>query len=162
MNRVARSCFYTVQQYYNGRIPVGNISDEVLYESYQTILEFEELMYKYEFHTIMNLMDTYIRNINKGWVKNMRLADENENSKLRSQVLIDTFHELRTATVLMHSIAPEGTEMIREYLNLDEKFWDWNRIFQTIYDFMDNPQEHSLKFLEPRVDFFKKHPSQIV
>ena len=162
LNRVARSCFYTVQQYCNGRIPVGNISDEVLYESYQTILEFEKLMYKYEFHTIMNLMDTYIRNINKAWAKNMKVADETKDSKLHSQVLIDAFHGLRTATVLMHSIAPEGTEMIREYLNLDEKFWDWNRIFQTIYDFMDNPQEHPLKFLEPRVDFFKKHPSQIV
>ena len=161
-NRIARSCFYTVQQYYNSKIPVSAVSDDVLHESYKTILEFERLMYKYEFHAVMNLMDVYIRNINKRWAKNMKLADENKDSKLRSQVLIDAFHELRIATVLMHSIAPEGTDMIREYLNLDEKFWDWNRIFQTIYDFMDNPREHSLKFLEPRVDFFKKHPSQIL
>ncbi len=161
-NRIARSCFYTVQQYYDNRIPVGTVSDDVLHESYKTILEFERLMYKYEFHTVMNFMDVYIRNINKRWAKNMKLADENKDSKLHSQVLIDAFHELRIATVLMHSIAPEGTEMIREYLNLDEKLWDWNRIFETIYDFMDNPKEHSLKFLEPRVDFFKKHPSQII
>jgi len=160
-NRVARSCFYTVQQYYNGKIPVGNVSAEVLHESQETILEFERLMYKYEFHTIMNLMDTYIRNINKAWARDMKLASENNDLELRTQVVIDGFHRLRTATVLMHSIAPEGTEMILEYLNLGEEFWNWDKIFYTIYDFMDDPQEHSLKFLEPRVDFFKKHPSQL-
>ncbi len=159
-NRVARSCFYTVQQYYNGKIPVGNVSDEVLHESCEAILEFERLMYRHEFHMIMNLMDTYIRNINKSWVRDMKLADENKETEFHSQVVIDAFHRLRTATVLMHSIAPEGTEMILDYLNLGEEFWDWERIFSTIYDFMDNPQEHSLKLLEPRVDFFKKHPSQ--
>ena len=92
----------------------------------------------------------------------MKLADENKEPEFHSQIVIDAFHKLRTATVLMHSIAPEGTEMILEYLNLDEEFWNWDRIFHTIYDFMDNPQEHSLKFLEPRVDFFKKHPSQLL
>jgi methionyl-tRNA synthetase len=61
----------------------------------------------------------------------------------------------------MHPITPEGTEMIFEYLNLDENFWNWERIFEPVYFFMDNPVEHKLKFLEPRVDFFKKHPSQI-
>lgn len=160
-NRVARSCFYTVQQYYNGKIPVGIVSDEVLNEAKQAIVEFENLMYKQEFHIIMTHMDTYIRNINKYWSKHMKIADETEDLSVRSQVVIDTFHMLKTATVLMHSIAPEGTEMIREYLNLGEEIWDWNRIFDTIYDFMGNPEDHSLKFLEPRVDFFKKHPSQL-
>ncbi|WIV13888.1 class I tRNA ligase family protein [Proteiniborus sp. MB09-C3] len=161
-NRVARSCFYTVQQYYNGKIPVGNVSEEVLYESQETILEFERLMHRYEFHTIMNLMDSYIRNINKSWVRDMKLADENKEPSFHSQVVVDAFHRLRTAMVLMHSIAPEGTEMILEYLNLGEEFWSWEKIFHTIYDFMDDPQEHCLKFLEPRIDFFKKHPSQFV
>ena len=68
---------------------------------------------------------------------------------------------VRTATVLMHPIAPKGTEMILEYLNLGEEFWNWERIFDTIYDFMEDPENHKLKFLEPRVDFFEKHPSQL-
>jgi len=91
-NRIACSCFYTVQKYYDGRIPVGNVSDDVLQESRETI-------------------------------------------------------------------APEGTEMICEYLNLGEDFWNWNRIFDTVYDFIDNPCEHNLKFLEPRVDFSKTSKS---
>ncbi|MCG8502812.1 MAG: class I tRNA ligase family protein [Firmicutes bacterium] len=156
-NRVARSCFYTVQQYYKGKIPVGNVGDEILHEARETILAFERFMHQYEFHRLMNLMDTYIRSINKNWVKNMKAAKDNADSHLHRQVLVNTVHMLRTAMVLMHPIAPEGTEMILEYLNVGEAFWDWDRIFETIYDFMDDPKEHQLKFLEPRVDFFKKH-----
>ena len=109
----------------------------------------------------MNLMDTYIRNINKYWSKNMKQSEKENNEILRKQTLIDTFHMVRVATVLMHPIAPAGTEMICEYLNFDREFWNWDRIFDTIYDFMINKESHSLKFLEPRVDFFKKHESQI-
>jgi len=160
-NRAVRSCFYTIQKYYKGKIPFGDISIEILEESQKTILEFERLIYKCEFHLVMNVMDTYIRNINKYWVKNIREAEESNDTKLYKQVLIDTFHMVRTATILMHPIAPEGTEMILDYLNLDADFWNWDRIFQPIYAFMDNPEDHKLKFLEPRVDFFKKHISQI-
>jgi Methionyl-tRNA synthetase len=161
-NRAVRSCFYSAQKYYDGKIPMGTISNEVMEESKKTILEFERLIYKREFHLVMSLMDTYIRNMNKYWAKNMRIAEDNNDADLRSQVLIDTFHMVRTTTVLMHPIAPEGTEMILDFLNLDKKFWNWEHIFDTIYVFMDNPETHKLKFLEPRVDFFKKHESQIM
>lgn len=161
-NRVVRSCFYSTQKYYDGKIPVGEVSEEILSEAQRTILEFEKIISKCDFHQVMSLMDTYIRNINKYWAKYMKQAEDNNDSELRFQVLVDTFHMVRTAAVLMHPIAPEGTEMILEYLNLDEAFWNWEDIFKPIYAFMKNPQEHILKFLEPRVDFFKKHPSQLV
>jgi methionyl-tRNA synthetase len=51
--------------------------------------------------------------------------------------------------------------MILEYLDLEGDFWNWDRIFDTIYSFMEKPEEHKLKFLEPRVDLFRKHPSQL-
>jgi methionyl-tRNA synthetase len=160
-NRAVRSCFYTAQKYYDGKIPVGAISEDIMEEARQAILKFEQLMSKCEFHLVMNQMDTFIRNINKYWVKNMRDATTNDDIKLRRQTLIDTFHLVRVATVLMHPIAPQGTEMIREYLNLDETFWNWDYIFEPVYTLMVNPHEHQLKFLESRVDFFKKHPSQL-
>jgi methionyl-tRNA synthetase len=160
-NRAVRSCFYTTQKYFNGKLPVGDISSDILENSKKVILEFEKLMYRCEFHLVMNLMDTYIRNMNKYWSKNIRQADNNDDNTLRYQILIDTFHMVRTATVLMHPIAPEGTEMVREYLNIGGEFWNWDRIFEPLYSFIDNPAEHKLKFLEPRTDFFKKHPTQI-
>jgi methionyl-tRNA synthetase len=75
LNRLARSCFYTSQQYYDGKVPVGQVSESVLQEARDTILEYEKLMYKYEFHNVMNLMDTYIRNANKYWVSGMIHSD---------------------------------------------------------------------------------------
>ena len=65
LNRLARSCFYTTQKYFDGKMPVGQVSEEVLKESEDTILEYEQLMYKFEFHNVMNLLDSYIRNANK-------------------------------------------------------------------------------------------------
>jgi len=161
LNRAVRSCFYTTQKYYYGKIPVGDISSEILTESHNTILEFEKLLHKCDFHQVMNLMDTYIRSINKYWSKNIREAEASNDMKFHRQVLIDAFHMVRTAVVLMHPIAPAGTKMVLEYLGLGEDFWSWDKIFDPVYAFMINPDEHKLKFLEPRIDFFKKHPSQI-
>ena len=161
LNRLARSCFYTSQKYYEGKIPIGQVREEVLQSAKETILEYEQLMYRYEFHNIMNLMDTYIRNANKYWSSGMKEVKDTGDMDLQAQIVVDSFHMLRTAIVLMHPAAPEGTEMVCEYLGFGKEFWDWSRILDTVYDFMEIPKEHELKTLEPRVDFFKKHPSQL-
>jgi methionyl-tRNA synthetase len=161
LNRLARSCFYTSQQYYESCIPFGQVSDEVLQEARETVLEYERLMYKYEFHNVMNLMDTYIRNANKYWVSGMKEAKDNNDMDLHAQVVVNAFHMLRTALVLMHPVAPEGTELVCDYLNFGKEFWDWNRIYDKVYDFAEDPKKHPLKTLPPRFDFFSKHPSQL-
>ena len=93
---------------------------------------------------VMNLMDTYIRNMNKYWSKMIREAETENNDDLRLQVLADTFHMVRTAAVLVHPIARSGTEMIREYLNVGEELWSWDRIFDPIY-FLHGQRRNKLK-----------------
>ena len=44
--------------------------------------------------------------------------------------------------------------MVREYLNVDERLWSWDYIFEPLDVLMS--ENHELKFLEPKVDFFKK------
>jgi methionyl-tRNA synthetase len=88
-NRAVRTAFYTAQKYFSGKIPIGDISYEVLNESRSTILEYERLMYRCEFHLVMSLMDTYIRNMNKYASANMRQAEESGDIALREQTLID-------------------------------------------------------------------------
>ena len=153
-NRVARSCFYTAQKYNDGKMPLGEIDEDVIKESKEVILKYERAMYMTEFHTVMSLMDTYIRNANKYWAKNIAEADKADDNELRKKVLRNVFHMVRVATILMHPIAPKGAEMICEYLGFGEDFWDWNRIFDTMNDYCVGETEHQLKFLEPRVDFF--------
>lgn len=118
-------------------------------------------MYRCEFHLVMNLMDSYIRGINKYASRLMREADISNDDSIRKDALINMFHMLRTAVTLLHPIAPKGTDLVREYLNIDKDIWSWNYIFEPIYFFYNNPNEYKLKYLEPRTDFFKKHQSQL-
>ncbi len=161
LNRLVRSCFYTVQNYYDSTIPMGYISQQIMEESKETVLLYERHMYNHEFHSITYVLDTYIRNMNKYWVNNMRVAESTGNEELRKQILIDSFHVVRTAAALVHPIAPNGCEMIRDFLNVDEKLWNWDYIFSTLYELIDDFNSHKLKFLEPKIDFFQKHKSQI-
>ncbi|WP_238883763.1 class I tRNA ligase family protein [Clostridium sp. YIM B02551] len=159
-NRLARSCFYTAQKYFEGSIPVGEISKEILDESNDAILTYERYMYNHEFHSVTYVLDSYIRKMNKYWVNNMRIAETNGDEKLRKQVLIDSFHAVRTTLTLIHPIAPNSSEFLREYLNVNNNLWNWEYIFEPIYKFIDEPTSHRLKYLEPREDFFEKHESQ--
>jgi|BioPla2DNA2_1021312.scaffolds.fasta_scaffold02677_10 methionyl-tRNA synthetase len=160
-NRLIRSCFYTAQKYYDSHIPEGKVSDEILEEARKVILKYERHMYNHEFHRISDLLDSYIRSSNKYYVNNIRTADNNDDDALRRQVLIDSFHAVRVAATLVHPLAPSGADMVREYLGVDERIWDWKTIFEPLDYFIPDMKEHKLKFLEPRVDFFKKHESQL-
>lgn len=159
-NRAVRSCFYTAQKFFDGKVPVGEIGADVLERCEKAILDFEEAMHRHEFHQAIVIAADCIREINQRWSRSKPYNGDCDPT-VRRQALIDAFHMVRVATVLMHPVAPEGTEMIREYLRLGEEFWSWDRIFEPLYAFMQSPAEHRLKFLEPRVDFFKKHPSQV-
>lgn len=158
-NRLLRSCFYTAQTYFNGKIPVGEISKEILDLSREAILEYEEYMFNHQFHSITYVLDSYIRNMNKYWVNNMKKAEADNDNEARKQILIDCFHGVRTAMSLVHPLAPGGCEIIKEYLGADENIWSWDNIFEPIYKFTKG-HDHELKFLEPKFDFFKKHESQ--
>lgn len=153
-NRVARSCFYTIQKYGEPIMPMGQVSEEVLHDAKETILKYEHAMYKFEFHTVMNLMDSYIRDANKFWAKNIK--DAESDTEKRKQVLIDTLHMVKTAMVLMHPVAPAGTELLCEYLGFGKDIWNWEHVFDTLTDLAkaNGETEHRLKFLEPRFDFF--------
>ncbi|MDR1061137.1 MAG: class I tRNA ligase family protein [Clostridiales bacterium] len=161
LNRVARSCFYTAQKYTDGRAPNLPATDEAACMAAEAALDYEALMFRCEFHQIMSLLDVYIRNINKYWSKRMKEADDADDAGLRLQVLADGLHMLRVAAVLARPIAPAGAEMIAEYLNMTDNFFDWADIFRPFGDFIADPGSHSLKFLMPREDFFKKHESQL-
>ncbi len=157
-NRVIRTCFYDAQKYFDGVMPVGAVSQSVLDDSEQAVLEYERFMYRTEFHQVTYVLDSYIRKASKYMARVKAEADKSEDETVRRQYLIDVFHMIKTAAVLLHPIAPKGTEMIREYLMSGDELWDWNGIFDsfdTLYG-----KDRQLKFLEPKVDFFTRHPSQ--
>jgi methionyl-tRNA synthetase len=157
-----RTGFYTVQKYNGGKIPVTSISAQVKNDINETIAKYERTMMRFSFHELMNVLDTFLRDINKHWTTNIKTMEGDfENDAALRQALADNFHMIRIATVLLHPVAPKGTELIFEYLNLsDNSFFSWNRIDEPLYSFMKEPANHVIKELPPRFDFFPKHPSQ--
>lgn len=155
LNRLARGCFYTTQKYFDGVLPYGEVSKDVLEQAEKTILNYENHMYRFELHQIINDLDSYIRNASKYWAKNSK-----DESNIK-QTLIDAFHMLKVATVLSHPVVPSGCEKTCEYLNVDKDiFFSWDNIFKTIYDLVDDKENHKLKELKEKEDFYLKHPSQ--
>ena len=162
LNRLIRSCFYASQKYYDGIIPYGEVSKEIRETSEKAILDFERQMYRFELHQLMNTLDTYIRQANKYWAKYSAQADKENDEQLRKQTLVDCFHMVRVATVLSHAIVPAGCEKTVDYLNLDESFFDWDHVFEDIYYFCEDKENHHIKELREKEDFFSKHPSQFM
>lgn len=162
LNRLVRSCFYTSQKYYDSKIPYGTVSEEIRKQAEETILNYEKTMYKFDFHIVMNILDTYIRQANKYWARNIAQADRENDEDLRRQTVINCFHMVRVAALLSHPIVPGGCEKIRAYMNLDERFWQWEHVFEDVYFFCKDKENHVIRELEAKEDFFEKHPSQFV
>lgn len=155
LNRLVRSCFYTLQKEGYTGLPQGEVSPAVKQAADTVILEYERLMADLSFNKIFELLNLYIREANKDW----SARSKSENPEEIRQLLVDSFEVVRVAVALFHPIAPEGCEMIREYLNVDTRIWDWNYIFEPLAALVQ--PGGSMRVLEPRIDFFSKHPSQI-
>ena len=168
-NRLARSCFYEAKNNFDCCMPLGWPSDEVLDEAHKTLTRYEETMARTELHTIMQIMDEFIRWSNKRWSAGIKSIEKAEDPAAledeRRQLLVDCFYLLRVCTLLMHPVAPKGCEMICEYFQIDpERFFSWDVPFAGM-DELCPPESvaqgaHPVLELAPRVDFFPAHPSQ--
>ena len=155
VNRLVRSCFYTLQKQGLDRCPENEVSQSIKESADKTILEYERLMHSQNFVKVFELLNLYAKDANKEWAVRSKSEDPQE----IKQLLADMFHVVRVCAALFHPIVPKGCEMIREYLGADEKIWSWEYIFEPLSFFVE--AEKPFKFLEPRIDFFAKHPSQV-
>jgi methionyl-tRNA synthetase len=158
-NRLARSCFYSLQQYFNGKLPPNEILAETKDACHNLIDDYEFAMYRFEFSKAVDMLDKFLRDANKVFDAKMKTAKAEDNNNLRAQTLTDAFHMVKTALVLLHPFAPQGTERLQSYLRVGDEIWDWANITEPLNFFIN--ENHEFMFLEPRVDFFLKHPSQL-
>lgn len=155
-NRLARSILYTLQNKFGGKMPVGEVSSEVLERSLNVILSYEQYMYQAQMHKIISLIDVYLRNANKDWARIMNFSDKSITPEMQAQEMIDALHILRTAMAMVRPIEQKGTDMLKEYFGFTDEVFMWPSIFKSAYDVMKTPNKPEFKFLEPRVDFFKR------
>lgn len=156
-NRIVRSCLYSVQKEEGSKVPCLPVSENIIEASKAAILEYEQHMYRHDFHRITYVLDDYIRLLNKLYANNSKKAEED--AEFRAQLLSDCFYGIKTALMLIHPIAPTSCEMVREYIGFSKDVYNWEHAFDEVKDVLVDA-EAPTKFLEPRVDFFKKHESQ--
>ena len=155
-NRMIRTAFYTTQKAFDGILPDVAPEENILADAKKAVLEFERHMSKFAFHQCTYVLDSYIRSGSKYMSRAVK-PDEQSPEEL-AQALANLFHIIRTAGILLHPLAPFGTEKLREYLDVDERIWSWETIFEPLTYFTG--AGHKLKFLPPRTDFFTRHESQ--
>ncbi len=155
-NRMIRTAFYTAQKELDGIMPDNAPEEKFLEDAKKAVLEYERHMSKFAFHQCTYVLDSYIRNGSKYMAK--ELTGEYPDKEKLKQSLANLFYMIRIAGVLLHPMAPFGTEKLREYLGADERIWSWETIFEPVNYFTG--REHKLKFLPPRTDFFTRHESQ--
>ena len=165
-NRLGRSCFYEAQKNFDGMMPLGKVSERALTRAQETLRTYDELMHRVELHTVMSLMDEFIRFANKYWTDGIREAELSGDETARRQVLVDSFYLLRICTLLMHPIVPFGCEKICDHMNFEfGEFFSWNYDFESMEELCGASEitsgTHQIHALPPRYDFFEKHPSQI-
>lgn len=155
-NRIIRTAFYTAQKLYDGKLPDCEPEESFREDAKKAVLEYERHMAKFAFHQCTYVLDGYIRSASK-YMSRVLKADT-EACPETAQALANLFYMIRISAVLLHPMAPFGTEKIREYLQADERVWSWDTIFEPLTYFTG--EDHSLKFLPPRTDFFARHESQ--
>lgn len=154
-NRMVRTAFYTTQKHFDGIMPSNTPSEQVLADGKKAVLDYERHMSKFAFHQCTYVLDSYIRNGSKLMAKTIR---EDTPAEELSQALADLFYMIKVAAVLLHPMAPFGTEKVREYLQVGEEMWSWDTVFEPLTHYVG--EGHKLKFLPPRTDFFTRHESQ--
>ena len=155
-NKILRTLFYAWQKYFDGVVPYGDVANDVMIDCAKTILKYEKLMANTKFHMVTYELDTFIRNINKYWITHVK---ENDKESMK-QSIIDCLHMCKVAMVLLHPIAPNSCEKLANFLKLDSNVFSWDKIEKPIYEFVEDKTNYVPCFLEPKQDFFKKHPSQ--
>ena len=77
-NRVLRTLFYTIQSEFDGKVPYAEISSQIKEECKNAILNYERFMAEKKFHQVINVVDVFVRNINKYYVKEIKTATDKE------------------------------------------------------------------------------------
>lgn len=153
-NRLARSVLYEAKRNFSGALPVGDPTPAVVERAHEVLAAYDHTMKKAELHSIMSLMDEFIRFANKTWADGISAAEAADDAAARKQVLVDAAYLLWVCTLLMHPVVPAGCEDICEKLAFDPAaFFSWSHDFRTLRE-LDAAEEHEVQELPPRYDFF--------
>ena len=153
-NRLARSVLYEAKRNFDCTIPLDEPTPAVLERALDALSRYDRIMKKAELHSIMSLVDEFIRFANKTWADGISAAESEGDIAARRQVLADSAYLLWICTLLMHPVVPRGCQDICDKLKFDSQaFFSWNHDFLSLAE-LDTVSDHVVEELEPRYDFF--------
>ena len=153
-NRLARSVLYEAKRNFSCTIPIGDPTPSVVARAHEALATYDRTMKKAELHSIMSLMDEFIRFANKTWADGISKAEGADDVEARRQILVDASYLLWICTLLMHPVVPSGCEDICKKLAFDSaEFFDWSHDFVSLAELCDG-DSHEVEELAPRYDFF--------
>ena len=162
-NRLARSCFYGAARACGCYLPEEDPSDECVDLCDKATLDFERAAHAFNAHEALSIAEEFGRTANKRWDDASKAAKGDDAAYRRA--LADAFRYLRTLTLLMHPVVPEGCELIARMLHVVKPlFFSWDHAFESVREiiscYADKPEDYRIEELPPRFDFFEKHESQ--
>ena len=150
-HRLARSCFYEAQKSFEGYLPLGRVSSEVVEKVQETLTAYDEMMHRVELHSVMSLMDGFIRWANKRWTDGIRQAELAGRRRGAPPGARGFVFLLRVATLLMHPVVPFGTERICDYLSFEfDDFFSWNYDFEGMDELCSASEQDEGRHRNPR------------
>ena len=153
-NRLARSVLYEAKRNFDCAIPTDAPTPAVRERAHKVLADYDRTMKKAELHSIMSLMDEFIRYANKTWADGISAVESDGDSLTRRQVLADAAYLLWVCTLLMHPVVPAGCADICEKLAFDPStFFSWDHEFASLAE-LDEASDHAVTELPPRYDFF--------
>lgn len=162
-NRLARSCFYGAARACGCALPEEAPSAECVALCDEATLAFERSAHEFNAHECLAIAEEFGRTANKRWGDASKAARDDDAAY--RQALADAFRYLRTLTLLMHPVVPQGCERIAQMLHLPaERFFSWDYAFDGVREVASAHGSEAADFaideLPPRFDFFEKHESQ--
>lgn len=149
-NRVLRHLLNEIKTTFDNVIPDSEISEDKRMVTFDILYQYEKLMSECKLHIALNLVDKFVRDINKYWSAESRTQDV----EAKAKVLITTLFMIRYANLMLHPMVPTGTEKVAHYFNWNDKCFDWKYIesdFETI-----NDGNAKIPPIESQFDFFTK------
>lgn len=154
-NRLVRSVLYSIQTLFDNKIPENKPSQAIIDDAIKTAEIYQEKVAEFKFADVIVLLDEYFRKANQDWSVRSKSTD----NEVKAQLIADSIHIIKSSLPFIHPIAPNGAELVAKYLKADKQIFNWDNIEKTFAEIY--PEIKQFEFLEPKFDFFKKHPSQI-
>lgn len=157
-NRIIRRFSMFINEHFAGELQLGKATQDVKDMCEKEILNYEDRAYCYKIHVIINIIDSFMKNINKYLDRETKLALDSGDKQALRQVAINVLYMIRVINALLNPIIPSGSDRVAKYFKFADNYASWNYIFDDVTTFVKAGTK--IELLVDENPFFKKLDGQ--